>query len=81
MTTTSGSQSFPAGPAATSRTYVWAGVLIAGVVLVLCAQFVFDGLADGNDTWHVVQRAALLWGGVMVGAGVLRLYQLGGRPA
>lgn len=71
----------PASSAAGGRTYLWAGVLVVGIVLVLLAQFFLDGLADGNDSWHWMQHAALFWGGVMTGAGALRLYQVGGRPA
>ncbi len=81
MSTNSGSQPLATGQVRPSRTYLWAAVLIVGIALVLLAQFVLDSLADGNETWHWVQHATLFWGGVMAGAGALRLYQIGGRPA
>jgi hypothetical protein len=81
MSTNTGSQAVPGEQVRPTRTYAWAAALIVGIALVLGAQFVLDSLADSNDTWHWVQHATLFWGGVMTGAGALRLYQVGGRPA
>lgn len=80
MSTNTASRPVLAEPAK-PRTNAWAAVLIVGIALVLLAQFFLDSLADGNDAWHWVQHASLFWGGLMTGAGALRLYQVGGRPA
>ncbi len=70
-------------PSATPRprTGIWGAALIAGVAIVLVAQFVLDTWADGNETVHWLQHGLLFWGGVMTGASALRLFQLGSRPA
>lgn len=47
--------------------------VIAGIVLVLLAQFVFDGLADTSDAWHNIQHGAFFVGGIAVGAGGARI--------
>ncbi len=59
----------------------WAALLATGVAAVLIAQFLLDGWADGNEAAHWAQHALLFWGGLTTGAAVLRLYQLGSRPA
>ena len=59
----------------------WAGALAVGIVLVLVAQFLLDSFADSSTIGHWMQHAALFLGGGLVGASVLRLYQLGGRAA
>ncbi len=61
--------------------YAWAAILAAGAALALLGQFAMDGLADQNETWHWAQHAVMFWGGVMAGASVLRLYQIGNRSA
>lgn len=55
--------------------------VVVGVVLVALGQFVLDHLADTSDTWHYVQHGVLFVGGVLIGIGALRLYQLGQRRA
>jgi hypothetical protein len=57
----------------------WAAVLVAGVLLTLVGQFLLDSFADSSAIGHWTQHAVLFWGGIMVGAGVLRLYQVGSR--
>jgi hypothetical protein len=66
-------------PAASGRVPTWAVVLAAGVILALVAQFLLDSFADSSTFGHWTQHAALFFGGGLVGAGLLRLYQLGGR--
>jgi hypothetical protein len=57
----------------------WAGVLVGGLALALVAQFLLDSFADSSTIGHWTQHALLFWSGLMIGAGVLRLYQLGSR--
>ncbi len=57
----------------------WAAVLVGGVVLALVGQFLLDSFSDSSTIGHWTQHALLFWSGLMVGAGVLRLYQLGSR--
>lgn len=71
----------PAQRVNTNQVAIWAVILIAGVALALAGQYLLDGLADQNQTWHWMQHATLFWAGLMAGASVLRLYQLGGRSA
>jgi hypothetical protein len=66
-------------PFATGSIPVWAGALAVGIVLVLVAQFLLDSFADSSTIGHWMQHAALFLGGGLVGAAILRLYQLGGR--
>ncbi|HEY8812814.1 MAG TPA: hypothetical protein VIO86_10020 [Candidatus Dormibacteraeota bacterium] len=68
------------GPAS-SNAVTWAGVLVGGLVLALVAQFLLDSFADSSTMGHWTQHALLFWSGLMTGAGVLRLYQLGSRAA
>ena len=58
----------------------WAGTLGGGLALALVAQFLLDSFADSSTIGHWTQHALLFWSGLMIGAGVLRLYQLGSRP-
>ena len=58
---------------------VWTAVLVGGVLLALVGQFLLDSFADSSTIGHWTQHALLFWSGILVGAGVLRLYQLGGR--
>lgn len=59
----------------------WAGVLLAGVALVLVAQFLLDSFADSSTIGHWIQHASLFLAGGLAGAGLVRLYQLGSRAA
>ena len=58
---------------------VWTALLVGGVLLALVGQFLLDSFADSSTIGHWTQHALLFWSGIMVGAGVLRLYQLGSR--
>lgn len=60
---------------------IWAATLIVGIGLALTAQFILDGWADSSDSAHQAQHALLFWSGLMTGAAVLRLYQLGKSAA
>ena len=64
---------------ASGRASTWAGVLVGGLALALVAQFLLDSFADNTTIGHWIQHALLFWSGLMIGAGVLRLYQLGAR--
>jgi hypothetical protein len=69
-----------AGPTPSNHgTAIWAAALVAGVALVLTAQFILDGWADSNQTAHWTQHALLFLAGLTTGASILRLYQLGSR--
>ncbi len=57
----------------------WTAVLAGGVLLALAGQFLLDSFADSSTIGHWTQHALLFWSGILVGAGVLRLYQLGSR--
>lgn len=59
----------------------WAAVLLAGVGLVLVAQFPLDSFADSSTIGHWIQHASLFLAGGLVGAALVRLYQLGSRAA
>lgn len=58
---------------------LWSVVLVAGVAVVLIAQFLIDAWADSSDAAHWTQHALLFVGGLTTGASGLRLYQLGSR--
>ena len=60
---------------------IWAAALVAGIALVLTAQFLIDGWADSNQTAHWTQHALLFAAGLTTGAAGARLYQLGSRAA
>ena len=62
-------QVLPSGMAATT---VFG--LIVGVALVVIAEFVLDGLADGNQTWHWIQHGVFFLGGLVVGVSGLHVY-------
>ena len=66
---------------ASARASTWAGVLVGGLALALVAQFLLDSFADNTTIGHWIQHALLFWSGLMIGAGVLRLYQLGARAS
>ena len=68
----------PTGP---GSVMLWAGVLVGGLVLALLAQFLLDAFADTSNLGHWTQHALLFWSGLMTGAGILRLYQLGSPAA
>ena len=68
-------------PVGSGNATLWGGVLVGGLVLALVAQFLLDSFADTSNLGHWAQHALLFWSGLMAGAGVLRLYQLGGRAA
>lgn len=70
----------PTQPATSRRVMTWAGILGGGLALALVAQFLLDSFADSSTIGHWTQHALLFWSGLMIGAGALRLYQLGGRP-
>ncbi len=57
----------------------WTAALVGGVLLTLVGQFLLDSFADSSTIGHWTQHALLFWSGIMVGAGVIRLYQLGSR--
>ena len=57
----------------------WTAVLVGGVVLAGVGQFLLDSFADSSTIGHWTQHAILFWSGLMVGAGLLRLFQLGSR--
>ncbi|HEY8736314.1 MAG TPA: hypothetical protein VIO62_04645 [Candidatus Dormibacteraeota bacterium] len=57
----------------------WTAALVGGVLLALVSQFLLDSFADSSTIGHWTQHALLFWSGILVGAGVLRLYQLGSR--
>jgi hypothetical protein len=48
--------------------------LIVGIALVVIAEFVLDGPADGNETWHWIQHGVFFLGGLVVGVAGTRLY-------
>jgi uncharacterized membrane protein len=48
--------------------------LIAGLALVVVAEFVLDGLADGNESWHWIQHGLFFLGGAVIGVCGTHLY-------
>jgi len=48
--------------------------LIVGILLVVLAEFVLDGLADGNETWHWIQHGVFFLGGLVVGVSGMHVY-------
>lgn len=54
-------------------------VIVVGIVVMVLAQYVLEGLADTNDTWHNVQHGLLFIGGVGFGVGGMLLWQSGRR--
>ncbi len=48
--------------------------LVVGVALVVLAEFVVDGLADGNETWHWIQHGVFFLGGLVVGISATHVY-------
>jgi len=60
-------------------TLAWTAVLVGGLLLALMGQFLLDSFSDSSTIGHWTQHALLFWSGLMAGAGVLRLYQLGSR--
>lgn len=53
--------------------------IVLGIVLVVLGQFVLDGLADSNDTWHFVQHGVLFVAGAAIGASGALLWASGQR--
>jgi hypothetical protein len=68
-------------PAASGSLLMWGGALVGGLLLALVAQFLLDSFADSSNLGHWTQHGLLFWSGLMAGAGVLRLHQLGSRAA
>jgi hypothetical protein len=52
-------------------------VVVLGVVIVTVAQFYLESVALSDLTWHWIQHGVIAVGGVMVGVGAARLYQIG----
>jgi hypothetical protein len=48
--------------------------LVVGILLVVVAEFVLDGLADGNETWHWLQHGTFFLGGMTVGISATLVY-------
>jgi len=48
--------------------------LIVGIALVVLAEFVLDGLADGNETWHWIQHGVFFLGGLLTGVSGMHVY-------
>ncbi|HZV48672.1 MAG TPA: hypothetical protein VFD49_02755 [Candidatus Dormibacteraeota bacterium] len=59
----------------------WAVCLVAGALAALGAQFALEGWAEASEIGHWIQHGVIFWSGVLVGLGILRLYQLGGGRA
>lgn len=57
----------------------WTALLVGGLALVGVGQFLLDSFAESSTIGHWTQHAILFWSGLMVGAGLLRLFQLGSR--
>jgi predicted membrane-bound spermidine synthase len=55
--------------------------LLAGVAVVLLAQFPLEPLADQSDLVHWVQHGLIFWAGIAVGVSLTLLYRLGRRKA
>ena len=51
--------------------------MIAGVAVVAFAQFYLESQALVDVTWHWIQHGLIAGGGAAVGAGAVRLYQIG----
>ena len=51
--------------------------MIAGVAIVVFAQFYLESQALVDVTWHWIQHGLIAAGGAAVGAGAVRLYQVG----
>lgn len=63
------------------RTVAWATVGLVGLVLALTAQFFLDAWADQYEAAHWAQHGTLFLAGILIGAAVIRLYQIGSRAA
>jgi len=50
---------------------------VLGVVLVLIAEFLLDGLADESEVWHWFQHGLFFVGGVAVGTGGVLMWATG----
>lgn len=66
-------------PARTGSAGRWGVILGTGLAVALVAQFLLDSFADASTLGHWVQHAALFFAGILVGAALVRLYQLGAR--
>lgn len=55
--------------------------LLAGVALVLVAQFPLEPLADQSDLLHWIQHGLIFWAGITVGVSGTLLYRQGQRKA
>jgi len=71
----------PGRPGNAGRPGPWAACVVVGAVAALGAQFGLEGWAEADEIGHWVQHGVVFWSGVLVGAGLLRLYQLGGGRA
>ena len=52
-------------------------VVVVGVAIVAIAQFTLDSLSLSSPSWHLIQHGIIAVGGVVVGVGATRLYQMG----
>jgi hypothetical protein len=48
--------------------------LVVGIAMVVIAEFVLDGLADGNETWHWIQHGVFFLGGLVTGISATQVY-------
>ena len=68
-----------ADPAPSGSVRAWGATLAAGLAAALVAQFLLDSFADSSTLGHWIQHATLFFAGLLTGAALVRLYQLGGR--
>ena len=52
-------------------------VVVVGVAIVAIAQFTLDSLSLSSPSWHLIQHGIIAVGGVVIGVGATRLYQMG----
>ncbi|HZU73082.1 MAG TPA: hypothetical protein VE990_09980 [Acidimicrobiales bacterium] len=57
----------------------WAA-LVVGLGTTLAAQFGLDSWADESNFRHWIQHGLIFFGGLLAGAAVARLAQVGRRP-
>ena len=48
--------------------------LVVGIAMVVIAEFVLDGFADGNETWHWIQHGVFFLGGLVTGVSATYVY-------
>lgn len=49
--------------------------IVAGILLIALAEFVMDGLADQNATWHWMQHGVFFLGGLVTGVSGTMVHQ------